>query len=146
MRRPWRGAGRARRKDAGVTLLEIMIVLAIIALIVGLAAPRLMGSFGRAKGEAAEMQMTNLKSALRLYYIDVGRYPSEPEGLAALLQRPGDIAGWRGPYVEDAKGLLDPWSRPYIYRFPGRDGSFDLLSYGRDGAVGGTSEDSDISL
>lgn len=135
-----------RNRTAGVTLLEVMIVIAIFALIVGLAAPRLMGSFARAKGQAAEMQLTNLKSALRLYYIDVGRYPSEAEGLAALLSAPGEVAGWRGPYVEDEKGLKDPWARPYIYRYPGRNGPFDLLTYGRDGVAGGTSEDSDISL
>jgi general secretion pathway protein G len=135
-----------RSPNAGITLLEIMIVIAIIALIAGLAAPRLMGSFGRAKAQAAELQLTNLKSALRLYYIDVGRYPSEAEGLDALLTAPAGANGWRGPYVEESSGLLDPWSRRFIYRSPGTKGDFDLLTYGRDGKAGGSNEDSDISL
>lgn len=137
---------RRRHKRRGVTLLEVMIVLAIIALIAGLAGPRLIESFGRAKSRSAEVQMTNLKSALSLYYIDQGRYPSEAEGLAALLAAPPSAPGWRGPYVDGPDALQDPWQRPYIYRAPGQNGPFDLQSYGRDGVAGGTSEDSDLSL
>lgn len=135
-----------RNRRAGLTLLEIMIVLAIIALIAGLAVPRLMGSFGRAKSQAAQIQLTNIKSALQLYYIDLGRYPTEAEGLTALLVAPSGAAGWHGPYVDDQKSLDDPWGRPFVYHFPGAQGVFDLLTYGRDGASGGSSEDSDISL
>lgn len=123
-----------------------MVVLAIIALIAGLAVPRLMSSFGRAKSQAAEIQLTNLKGALQLYYIDVGRYPSEAEGLDALLAAPTGAEGWHGPYVDDDAGLNDPWKRRYIYHFPGAKGPFDLLTYGRDGRAGGSNEDSDISL
>lgn len=136
----------ARNQEAGISLLEIMIALAIIALVAGLAAPRVMQNFGRAKTQAAEIKLTNIKGALQLYYIDVGRYPSEAEGLRALLDQPAGTQNWRGPYVENEENLKDPWGRMYFYRFPGSDRPFDLFSYGRDGHSGGTREDSDISL
>ena len=134
-----------RNRTSGVTLLEIMIVLAIIALIATLAAPRIMNSFGRAKTQAAEIQIENLKVALQLDYIDVGRYPSEAESLAALLEAPSASEGWAGPYTEPTS-LIDPWGRQYLYKQPGQNGEFDLLSFGRDGQPGGSNEDSDISL
>lgn len=132
--------------EAGLTLLEMMIVLAIIALIAGLAGPRLIDNFGRAKSRAAGIQMTNLKSALQLFYIDEGRYPTEAEGLNALLEAPTAVTGWDGPYLDSADATIDPWQRSYLYRAPGTDGPYDLLTYGRDGVAGGTREDSDISL
>jgi general secretion pathway protein G len=135
-----------RKRDSGLTLLEIMIVLAIIALIAGLAAPRLMQNYGRAQGRSAEIQMTNIKGAVQMFYLDVGRYPTEAEGLQALLAAPADAKGWRGPYVDDDKSITDPWGRVYLYHSPGKTKPFDILSYGRDGRAGGTSDDSDISL
>ena len=135
-----------RRKTAGISLLEIMVVLAIIALVIGLAAPRLMGNFGRAKSMVAEAKMENVKGALQLYYIDLGRYPSEAEGVQALLQAPSGAADWRGPYVDSMEDLQDPWGRILLYRSPGTDRPFDLLTNGRDGHPGGEGEDADISL
>lgn len=135
-----------RKSDAGLTLLEIMIVLAIIALVAGLAAPRLLESYGRAQGRSAQVQMTNIKGAVQMFYIDVGRYPTEAEGLDALLKAPAGVSGWKGPYVDDDKTITDPWGRRYIYHSPGTTKPFDLMTYGRDGRAGGTSEDSDISL
>jgi len=136
---------KKRNPSAGVTLLEMLIVLAIIALVAGLAAPRLMDSFGRAKGQAAEIQLTNVSSALQLYYLDVGSYPSEAEGLGALIEAPTASDGWQGPYL-DQSDLVDPWNREWIYRQPGSNGRFDLSSFGRDGQAGGNNEDADISL
>lgn len=135
-----------RNTASGVTLLEVMIVLAVIALIVGFGAPRLMESFGRAKSQAAEVAMANLKGAVQLFYIDTGRYPSSDEGLDALLAAPADVAGWRGPYLDGTADLTDPWGRPFIYAAPGEAGPFALTTLGRDGQPGGTGEDSDISL
>ncbi len=135
-----------RRKTAGISLLEIMVVLAIIALVVGLAAPRLMGNFGRAKSMVAEAKMENVKGALQLYYIDLGRYPSEAEGVQALLKAPAGATDWRGPYVDSAEDLEDPWGRVLLYRSPGKDSAFDLSTNGRDGHPGGTGEDTDITL
>jgi general secretion pathway protein G len=121
-----------RNSKAGVTLLEIMIVLAIMALVIGVGAPRFLDSFGRAKSQTAGMQLANLKGALQMFYIDNGRHPSEAEGLDALVRQPAGLTRWRGPYLDGEEGLL-------------ADGSFDLMTYGRDGRAGGTSEDSDIT-
>lgn len=137
---------RRRNPNAGLTLLEVMVVLAIIALIAGLAGPRLMDSFGRAKARAALIQMENLKGAVRLFYLDVGRYPSEAEGLLALINAPDGVEGWMGPYLDGADDLKDPWDRNYLYQSPAGEQAFQILSYGRDGRAGGTREDSDISL
>lgn len=135
-----------RHGQRGLTLLEVMVVLAIIALIAGLAAPRLIDSFGRAKSRSASIQMQTLATAVQLFYLDTGRYPSEAEGLQALLASPQGAQNWQGPYVDKATDLNDPWERPYIYRSPAGDKAFDITTYGRDGRAGGTSEDSDISL
>lgn len=135
-----------RKSNTGVSLLEIMVVLAIIALVVGLTAPRVMENFGRAKSQAATVQMNGIKGALQLFYIDAGRYPSEAEGLAALVAQPSSVQNWRGPYVEGKGDITDPWGRVYHYRFPGTDGSFELGSYGRDGHPGGEREDEDLEL
>ena len=136
----------SRNPRSGVTLLEIMIVLAVIALIVGFGAPRLMESFGRAKTQAAEVAMANLKGAVQLFYIDTGRYPTDAEGLAALLATPASTAGWKGPYLDGESDLTDPWGRPFLYAAPGSSSPFSLTTLGRDGAPGGQGEDSDISL
>ncbi|WP_299749682.1 type II secretion system major pseudopilin GspG [uncultured Tateyamaria sp.] len=142
-----RTKGRQKRSsELGISMLEIMVVLAIITLIAGLAAPRVIDNFGRAKSQAAEIQLNSLNGALRLYYVDVGRYPTEAEGLGSLLVAPSGLDGWRGPYVEDEEELLDPWGRDFLYRSPGQSKPFDLFSYGRDGQAGGTNEDSDIYL
>ena len=135
-----------RKSNAGITLLEIMVVLAIIALVVGLAAPRIMENFGRAKSQAAEIQMNGVKGALQLFYIDVGRYPSEAESLEALLRQPSGAPGWKGPYLDKSKDIQDPWGRLFLYRSPGKEAPFDLYTYGRDGHPGGTREDNDIYL
>ena len=136
----------SRNPQSGISLLEILVVLAIIALIVGLAAPRLMANFGRANAQAAEVQMNNIKGALQLFYIDTKRYPSEAEGLTALIEQPKGARGWKGPYVDTQEDLTDPWGRIYLYRNPGREKPFDLYTNGRDGHPGGTSEDRDIYL
>jgi general secretion pathway protein G len=135
-----------RSLRSGVTLLEVMVVLAIIALVAGLAGPRLMENFGRAKARTAAIQLENLTGAVRLFYLDVGRYPTEAEGLQALLSNPNDATGWLGPYLDGEDDLKDPWDRAFLYRSPAGEKPFEIVSYGRDGRAGGTSEDSDISL
>lgn len=121
-----------------------MVVLAIMALIIGLAAPRLLDTFGRAKSRAAVLQMENIRGALQLYYIDVGRFPSEAEGLSALIAAPSGVDRWLGPYVNEESDLTDPWGRVFLYRSPGQEREFDIFTLGRDGQSGGTREDSDI--
>jgi len=131
-------------KRAGVTILEILIALAIIALIAAVVGPRLISYLGRAKSETAGLQLKQIKSAMQLYYIDMGRYPSDAEGLAALVSSPAGNGDWQGPYLENESGLKDPWGRDYIFH-AGSDGALpEILTFGRDGVQGGTGEDADV--
>jgi general secretion pathway protein G len=137
---------RARRTaEAGFTLIEMLVVITIIGLIMALVAPRVLNYLGEAKVKAARIQIESLGSALDLYYLDAGRYPTSSEGLAALVARPGNSATWNGPYLKGAIVPTDPWGNPYIYRAPGEHGPYDIVSYGSDGQQGGTGTASDIT-
>jgi general secretion pathway protein G len=130
--------------QAGFTLIELLIVLGILALLAGIATPQVLRYLGKARTEAAKVQINAISSALELYALDNGGYPPGQVGLVALVQQPQGASRWNGPYLKKAQGLTDPWGRPYQYRFPGRAGSFEVFSLGRDNAPGGTGEDSDI--
>ena len=132
------------RGAAGFTLVELLVVLAILGLIAAIAVPQTIGFLGRAKTKTAGIQIENLGAALDLYRLDVGRYPSESEGLEALVSQPGDVRNWGGPYLQKQADLLDPWERPYRYRFPGQNGEYDLFSLGADDQEGGDGENQDI--
>jgi len=129
---------------AGFTLLELLVVVAIIGLLVGFVAPRYFGQIGKSEVTAARAQIDALEKALDQYRLDTGHYPSTEQGLAALMQRPQNEPKWNGPYLRKSVPL-DPWSRPYQYRAPGEKGDFDLLSLGKDGAPGGSGEDADLT-
>jgi general secretion pathway protein G len=129
----------------GYTLLELLVVLAIIALLVGFVAPKMMGYLGRAKSDAAKVQLHNVSTAIELYRLDTGAYPTEAEGLRALLERPGAVEHWNGPYLTRADGILDPWGQPFIYKQPGQHGDYDLMSYGADRKPGGEGDDADAT-
>ena len=132
-------------RQSGITILEILVVLAIIALLASVVAPRVIGQLGKAKSETAELQIGNLMTAAQLFYIDTGRYPSESEGLSALMSAPTGAEGWNGPYLDSDTALRDPWGRDYIYE-TGQDGSGILIqTLGRDGSSGGNGEDADLS-
>lgn len=137
---------QARRKaQTGLTLFELLVVLAIIALLAALVAPRVVGYLGRAKSDAARSQLANIATSLELFYYDVGRYPTPAEGLRSLVDQPASAAGWAGPYFKDPAGLTDPWGRDYLYAVDmGRD-VFTVSSLGRDGETGGDGEDADIA-
>lgn len=132
-------------RRSGMTILEMLIALSIIALIASVAGPRLIGYLGRAKSETAKLQVDQIKNALQLFYIDVGRYPAESEGLAVLIVSPAGEQSWAGPYLENSDGLNDPWGRPYLYSEPSDGGEPIVQSFGKDGARGGSGESQDIS-
>lgn len=132
------------RRALGFTLIELMIVLFILGLLAALVAPRLMGRVGKAKTKTAAAQIQLLATALDLFYLDVGRYPTEEEGLQALYQRPANLPRWAGPYLNKAVPK-DPWGNPYVYKCPGERGSYDLTSLGADGTPGGEGENQDIT-
>jgi general secretion pathway protein G len=120
-----------RRRDAGFTLIELLVVLAILSLLVGIVAPRVIDYFSRSKTDIARLQIDQLGSALDLFRLDVGRYPTSQEGLSGLVAPPGTAASWRGPYLKGTSVPADPWGRPYQYRSPGSDGrAYDLFSTG----------------
>ena len=135
---------RRRIGSRGFTLVELLVVLAILGLIAAIAVPQTIGYLGRAKSNTAGIQIENLGAVLDLYRLDVGRYPSDSEGLGALVNAPADIGSWVGPYLKKESSLLDPWSRPYQYRFPGQNGEYDLFTLGADGQEGGEGENRDV--
>jgi general secretion pathway protein G len=130
----------------GFTLIELLVVLVIIGLLATLVAPNFIGQSETAKPKAAVAQLQNLRNALDMFQLDVGRYPTSEEGLQALRQRPGSAPRWAGPYLRDELPL-DPWGRPYVYRSPGEGGgNYDIGSYGADGRAGGDALNADIVI
>lgn len=133
-----------RAHQRGLTLFELLIVLAILAFLAALVAPRVVGYLGRAKSDIARTQASNLASSLELFFLDFERYPTTDEGMDALVTAPEGSGDWRGPYLKDESGLLDPWGRPYLYETNEGGDAFEVISLGRDGVEGGDGEDADI--
>ena len=144
MIQPWRNLER-RRGQGGFTLVEILVVIAIIALIVSLVGPRVLNYLGESKVKAAKIQIQGFSSALDLFNLDTGRYPTTSEGLVALISSPGNIPSWNGPYLKSGSVPDDNWGKPYVYRSPGEHGAYDIMSYGSDGNEGGTGTAADIT-
>jgi general secretion pathway protein G len=136
---------RPNPAEAGFTLLELLVVLGIIVLLATLVAPQVLRYLGTARTDAAKAQIGAISTALELYALDVGGFPPQQAGLAALIQPPAGQAKWKGPYMKKADGLIDPWGRAYQYKFPGKAGQPDVFTLGRDNAPGGTDEDQDIT-
>jgi general secretion pathway protein G len=134
---------RARRRAAGFSLLELLVVMVIIGLLAGFVAPRFFAQVGESEVKTARAQIESLGRALDTFRLDVGRYPTTEEGLAALNERPAGETRWNGPYLRRAVPL-DPWGQPYVYRSPGQHGEYDLLSHGRDLQPGGSGDGADI--
>ena len=135
------------RIQRGFTLIEMLVVLVIIGMLAGLVGPRLFGRVDSSKVKTAEVQIKMFKGSLETFRLDVGRFPSQAEGLLVLTQPPAEErakARWRGPYL-DQDVPLDPWGNPYVYSLPGANGQpFALYSYGGDGKRGGEGTDADI--
>lgn len=132
------------RRDAGFTLLELLVVLAIMGLLAAIIAPQVLKYLGSSRTQTARVQIQNIVAALELYKLDVGHYPTQAEGLNALVTAPGNEVGWNGPYLKRESALKDPWGEPYIYKFPGQHGEFDVYTLGSDKAEGGTGEAQDV--
>ena len=132
-----------KRNERGFTLLELLVVMVIIGLLARIVGPRYFNQLGKSEIGTAEAQVSALSKALDMYRLDNGHYPSEEAGLEALNSNPNNSAKWRGPYLE-GDVPVDPWDKPYVYRFPGEKKEFDLFSYGRDGRPGGNEDNADI--
>ena len=139
-----RGLSCCRGGEAGFTLIELLVVLVILVLLASLVAPRVIGYLGSSRTKAAKVQVQSLATALELFKVDTGRYPSTGEGLKALVEAPAGAAAWNGPYLSKKDVPSDPWGRPFAYRSPGEHGAFDILSLGADNQPGGTGENEDI--
>ncbi|EFQ22719.1 type II secretion system major pseudopilin GspG [Aminomonas paucivorans] len=135
------------RRHRGFTIIEIMVVVVIIGMLATLVIPRVIGRGDDAKRTAAQVQIKEVEQALDLYHLDNGSYPTQDQGLDALVSKPSlppEPMNYRsGGYLKKVPN--DPWGRPFIYRMPGDHGEFDLLSYGPDGQEGGEDKNKDIT-
>lgn len=131
-------------KTRGFTLIEILVVLAILGMVMGLVGPQIMKHLGTAKSDTARLQIEDFGGTLDLFYLDNDRYPSTAEGLEALVQKPATLDRWNGPYLKKTKIPTDPWGNNYHYMSPGEHGDYDLYSYGADNAPGGEKNNRDI--
>jgi general secretion pathway protein G len=134
-------SGRRRRADRqrGFTLIEMLVVITIIGLIMALVGPRVLNYLSESRVKAARIQIQSFASALDLFYLDAGRYPSGSEGLDALVHPPGGMTAWNGPYLKGGNVPNDPWGNSYVYRVPGEHGAaYEVRSvgHGKDAATG----------
>src|SRR5246500_1492186 len=134
-----------RTGELGFTLVEMLVVITIIGLIMGLIGPRVLNYLSESKVKAARIQLQSFGSALDLFFLDAGRYPSSSEGLGALMQRTSGVGAWNGPYLKGNTLPNDPWNHPYVYRSPGQHNPYEIISYGADGQEGGSGLAADIS-
>ncbi len=132
------------RPDAGYTLTEMLVVIGIIGLIAAVLTPNIINQFARAKAKAAQLQLDTLAANIETFSSDVGRYPTQKEGLEALVTQPASVEGWTGPYLRDSKMLNDPWGRPIIYTVDSDRHTFVVESLGADGKQGGDGVDRDL--
>ena len=133
------------KRVAGFTLVELLVVLAILGMLAALVGPQVLNQLGGAKSKTAKIQIRDLEQALEMYKLDVGRFPSTSEGLDALVSKPGNATGWNGPYLKGGKVPNDPWNREFNYKYPGEKAEVDIFSYGLNGSPGGDGEDADVN-
>ena len=132
---------RRRRQSAGFTLLELLVVLAILGMIAAFAGPRVFKALGGAQSDSARIQIENLSGGIDLYRLEVGKYPPS---LDALVEAPSGEDKWNGPYLKKKKIPKDPWGNDFVYKQPGDNGPYDLVSLGADNTEGGEGDDRDV--
>ncbi|MGP9814544.1 type II secretion system major pseudopilin GspG [Rhodopseudomonas sp. NSM] len=136
---------RSREGEAGFTLVEMLVVITIIGMIMALVGPRVLNYLTESRAKAAKIQIQSLSSALDLFYLDAGRYPTSAEGLNALVQRVSGVVAWNGPYIKGTTVPNDPWGNAYVYRQPAEHGAYEIRSFGSDGQEGGTGTAADLA-
>tara|TARA_B100001063_G_scaffold210608_1_gene208387 strand:+ start:224 stop:661 length:438 start_codon:yes stop_codon:yes gene_type:complete len=130
-------------RNSGFTLVELLVVLAILGMLAALVGPQVLNQLGGAKSKSAAIQIRDFEQALELYKLDVGRFPREGDGLEALVRQPSGAKGWNGPYLKKDEIPQDPWGNAYEYRVS--RSSIEITSMGADGRQGGSGEDGDVS-
>lgn len=133
-----------RDAEAGFTLLELLVVLAILGLLAAIVGPQVIKYLDSSKTKTAQVQARNVAAAMSLFKLDAARYPTPEEGTAALVKAPSTVPNWNGPYLPSEAAIVDPWGRPYLLRVPGEHGEIDVYSLGSDGKPGGTGEARDV--
>jgi general secretion pathway protein G len=133
-----------RLAAAGFTLLELLVVIVIIGMLASYVGPKYFAQIGKSEVTVARAQLDALAKAVETFRLDVGRFPTATEGLAALMTRPEAAPGWNGPYLKKAIPL-DPWQNSYVYQYPVGNSDFKVLSYGKDGKPGGADENADLT-
>ena len=136
---------KCKRRAPGFTLIELLVVLVILGLLAGLVGPNVMKYVGSSKVEVAKAQLEDLSAGLDLFKLDVGRYPTDDEGLRVLVEGGDSIMGWNGPYLRKKRLPLDPWNNDYVYAVPGQGYDYDLFSLGANGEPEGSGEDADLN-
>lgn len=131
-------------REAGFTLLELLVVLAILGLLAAIVGPQVIKYLDSSKSQTARVQAKNVVAALNLFKLDASRFPTQEEGVGSLITKPPNVANWNGPYLPDQSAIVDPWGRTYLLRIPGEHGDVDVYSLGSDGQPGGTGEAKDV--